>query len=211
VKERIKRSSSGETPTPTEKSPKSHYSNLQLVKEQIDGILESRSTPVEIQIVEEKEQEEDTKKAEPQNEEVVIISEEPLMTESDVKNITAETIIQDSRRGTFFRNFLESESANKELIFIIEVDQFKALMDLKKAQFVPKEDIIRLEAIYDKFLKKKSKFPVNVSKKNREMLKKAIQDPNPSKEIPVQILDEARVTHFTFFLHFNIISSQQRK
>jgi len=103
---------------------------------------------------------------------------------------TTVGLLQDPAKIEFFRKFLESEASNGEILFYMDVQNFRrnARKPLLKADFM------RAEAIFLKYIKKGSPFEVKmtptVTKALRKTFKEALKDPTNNK-VTSDIFDDA--------------------
>jgi len=117
-----------------------------------------------------------------------------------MNELSAQELLQDPVKMEFFKNFLQTEESNDEILFYIDVEQFNKNIGVYKSSLHNSEDIMlsgidlnRAEAIYNKYLRKNSPYAIKISENASKNLDKAFKQLAKSKKpINMFIFDEAK-------------------
>lgn len=101
---------------------------------------------------------------------------------------TTESLMSDPAKVEFFRDFLESESSNSEILLYMEIENFR--QHAPKSGPLTQSDFLKADAIYSKFIKKNAVFPVPLPPKVKSEIKKALK--GGKKGLHAEIFSEAQ-------------------
>lgn len=93
---------------------------------------------------------------------------------------TTESLMTNPAKVEFFRKFLESESSNSEILFYMDIENFK--QHLPTEGHLTQSDCLKAQAIYSKYIKKAAPFKVKLSAGAVKGVKKGFKDWKKERE-----------------------------
>jgi len=92
----------------------------------------------------------------------------------DPENETVRGLLTDPSKVEFFKKFLESEKTNNEMLFYMDVESLMKEDD-KSDHHLKEIDLLKMQAIYAKYIIKGAPFPVGLSPKTLKELRKVFK------------------------------------